>query len=108
MTDVLPFVVFLSIPAFVAVFEGGIRAAVAGGRRMLVVGMLVILGWGALVNASGALLRSSYCWSATPVHDDREPSRIWDWSDPQFFRPVKDAFDGASLHDVVLESCSAA
>lgn len=106
MTDVLPYVVYLSIPAFVAVFEGGIRAGSAGGRRVVVVAMLVILGWGALVNASGALLRSSYCWSATPVHVDRKPSRIWDWSDPQFLRPVKDAFDGASLHDVVLESCS--
>lgn len=107
MTDVLPFVVYLAIPAFVAVFAGGVRAGAAGGRRVFVVAMLVILGWGALVNASGALLRSSYCWSARPVHVDLKPSRIWDWSDPQFFRPVKDLFDGASLHDVVLESCSA-
>ena len=42
-----------------------------------------------------------------PVLIDEKPSRIWDWSDPQFFRPVKDAWNGASLHDVVLESCSA-
>jgi hypothetical protein len=108
LTDVLPYVVYLSVPVFVAVFEGGVRAGIAGGRRVVVFAMLVILAWGALVNASGALLRSSYCWSATPVHVDLKPSRIWDWSDPQFLRPVKDAFDGASIHDVVLESCSSA
>jgi hypothetical protein len=108
MTDVLPFVVYLAIPVFVTLAEGGLRASLNGGRRALAIAMLVVVGWGVLVNASGALLRSSYCWSATPVLIDQKPSRIWDWSDPQFFRPVKDAWNGASVHDVVLESCSAA
>jgi predicted anti-sigma-YlaC factor YlaD len=107
MTDALPFVVYLAIPVFAALFAGGLRASLTGGRRAAAIAMLVIVGWGALVNASGALLRSSYCWSAQPVLIDQRPSRIWEWTDPQFFRPVKDAWNGASLHDVVLESCSA-
>ena len=106
MTDALPFIVYLSIPALDAVFRGGVRAGATGGRRAVTVAMLVVLVWGVAVNASGALLRSSYCWSASPVLVDKDPSRIWDWSDPQFLRPVKDLRDGMSLHDVVLESCT--
>ena len=61
--------------------------------------------WSVGVNATGAVLRSGYCWSATPVHVDEDPSRIWDWSDPQFARPYRLALQGESLRTVVLQTC---
>jgi hypothetical protein len=106
MIDVLPFIVYLATPAFAAVFSEGIRESLASSRRAVAVVMLLIIGWGVLVNASGALLRSSYCWNASPALVDNHPSRVWDWRDPQFFRPVKDLLHGASPHDIMLQSCS--
>jgi hypothetical protein len=103
MTDVLPFLVYLAIPAVIAIFGEGWRVVPA--RRVAAGVACVLLGWSVVVNASGAVLRSAYCWSATPVQVDDRPSRIWDWSDPQFFRPVADLRDGMSVHDVVLGSC---
>jgi hypothetical protein len=107
MTDALPYIVYLAIPALEAVFGAGLRNAM---RTHLAVStaLLTILGWSVAVNASGAVLRSAYCWSATPTQIDLKPSRVWDWSDPQFLRPVKKLDEGASLHEVALGSCDAA
>ena len=73
MTDVLPFLVYLAIPAVVAIFGDGWRVACS--RRIAVGIACVLLGWSVVVNASGAVLRSAYRWSATPVQVDDRPSR---------------------------------
>ena len=107
MTDVLPYIVYLAIPALEAVFGAGLRVGLKSHFAVASV-LLVILGWSVVANASGALLRSAYCWSATPTQIDTKPSRVWDWSDPQFLRPLQRLDNGASLHEVVLGSCHAA
>jgi hypothetical protein len=107
MIDMLPFITYLAIPPLVSLFSSGITAGLVGGRSARIA-MSIIIGWGVLVNASGALLRSSYCWNAHPVIIDDHPSRVWDWGDPQFFRPVKDLSRGTSIHDVAVGSCSSA
>ena len=68
-------------------------------------GVAAALIWGLFVNATGALLRDSRCWSVVPVSVDAEPGRIWDWSDPQFLRPYRDLVEGHSLGWVLLGSC---
>lgn len=106
LTDTLPYVVFLALPALATVYDMSWRNATRHGRVALLAFASIVV-WSVAVNASGALLRSAYCWSATPVPVDSKPSRIWDWSDPQFLRPAKVLSDGGSLHDVVLETCPA-
>lgn len=106
-TEVLPIVVYLSVPALRALLE--LATDRTPPRASLVLGgAVLLLGWSVAVNATGAVLRSGYCWSATPVHVDQDPSRVWDWSDPQFARPYRRALEGASVHDVVLETCGSA
>jgi hypothetical protein len=105
MTDATPFVVFLAIPVLLALFSAGIRAGFAGPHRLVAIGVTAIVAWGLVVNAHGALLRSTFCWNATPVFIDDDPYRVWDLDDPQFLRAERDLFNGASVHDVVFGSC---
>jgi hypothetical protein len=71
----------------------------------LVVGIVLI--WGLFINGTGAAFRDGYCWSAYPNTIDSHPSRVWDWSDPQFLRPYHDLADGRSIKSVVAGSCLA-
>ena len=105
MIDVLPFLVVLSAPVLELLFRPRARF---GWGRVVPVLIVVVLAWSLFVNATGALFRSGYCWSATPTPLSASPQRVWDWSDPQFVRPYKDLADGQGLHQVVLGSCSTA
>jgi len=104
MLDIVPFLVVLAAPTFLVLFEPG-RAGRPWLHRLAVVGVAAALIWGLFVNATGALLRDSRCWSVVPVSVDAEPARIWDWSDPQFLRPYRDLTEGHSLGWVLLGSC---
>jgi hypothetical protein len=104
MLDIVPFLVVLAAPTFLVLFEPG-RAGRPWLHRLAVVGVAAALIWGLFVNATGALLRDSRCWSVVPVSVDAEPDRIWDWSDPQFLRPYRDLAEGHSLGWVLLGSC---
>ena len=103
-TDVLPVYVYLAVPVL-----GAVRRAWADRMRAantaVAVAVAAVLIWSVGVNATGAVMRSGYCWSATPVHVDEDPSRIWDSSDPQFARPYRLALQGESLRTVVLQTC---
>ncbi len=106
LTDISPFVVWLSLPVLV-IFDGIVTNRSSrfwndAGR----VGVCTIIAWGFVVNASGATLRSAFCWSATPEVITEAPSRAWNWKDPQFLRPIKVLRETGSLRQVVLQSCS--
>lgn len=60
------------------------------------------------MSATGATTRSSFCWSASPTFIDADPSRMWDFSDPQFLRPYRDLADGKSVRAVLIGSCEGA
>lgn len=105
MTDVLPYVVFLAIPVLDAVFDRERWSSSGPLVKVASLGLVALIAWSVLVNAVGATVRSAYCWSATPVIVDRRPSRIWQWSDPQFLRPFKDLSEGASVRDLVAAPC---
>ena len=76
-SDMVPFLVVLAVPA-VAVLAERDRAPVTA---WLAVSALVTASF--LINAEGAWTWSSWCWNATPSVDSK-PSRVWNWSDPQF------------------------
>lgn len=41
-----------------------------------------------LVHGAGATSADAQCWNAWPRSVDGDPSRVWDWDDPPFLRPV--------------------
>ena len=77
MTDIIPLLVLVACPAINLIANGRVR-------RTAVFALALAVGWGAIVNAEGALLRSTTCWNTTPVDVDKKPRRVWDWNDPQF------------------------
>lgn len=106
MLDIVPYLCYLSLPV--------VELALSGQRRLhspvrrpaaaaaLVVSVVV---WGLFVNGTGALLRSSRCWSIVPVSVDVRPSRAWSWSDPQWLWPWRQLAAGGSLVDVERPVC---
>jgi hypothetical protein len=107
MTDMMPFIVYLAIPAIGLVVPPMREFRMwSAARRVGVVLIGAVIVWSFAVNAVGAVTRSAYCWSATPVAIDRDASRLWDWSDPQFLRPVQRARAGDSLRQLVVGSCA--
>jgi hypothetical protein len=106
MLDIVPFLVVLAAPTFLVLFEPGHHGGRPWPRRLAIAGVVAVLIWGLFVNATGALLRDSRCWSVVPISVDAEPARIWDWSDPQFLRPYRDLVEGHSLGWVLSGSCT--
>jgi len=95
-TDMMPIFVALALPA-VEVVAGRLTPVIGRSgepppfrfRRALVVFTIVALVWGFVVNAQGAVLRSAWCWNNVPTDVDSQPSRLWQWSDPQFDRGLR-------------------
>jgi len=102
-TDIMPVLVVLALPAvevlarWMAPSATRSRAGPAEAaapprlrwRRALVALTLVALVWSVGVNAQGAILRSAWCWNSEPTQVDAHPSKLWDWSDPQFARGIR-------------------
>jgi hypothetical protein len=105
MLDIVPFLVVLAAPTFLVLAERARWQGRSWPHRLAVAGIVAVLGWGLFVNATGALLRDSRCWSVLPISVDVEPARIWDWSDPQFLRPYRDLAQGHSLGWVLGGYC---
>lgn len=79
MTDVLPLVAWLAVPAVDALAAGW----EAGRARLAVAAVALALAWSVAVNAEGAWLRTVHCWNVEPDNLDRHPGRVWSLSDPQ-------------------------
>ena len=80
-TDMLPFLVWLMIPA-VEMFRRpwGRRA-----RAWLAV-FVVLAAFSGFVHFRGATHGGCIGWNPRPVDVDQHPERLWDWSDPAFLR----------------------
>ncbi len=93
MTDIVPFLVVLSLPAF-QVLEDGISLAYlrqCGTKQRLAIAasflfFIITASWSVFVHARGARSVSGIGWNVYPNNIDLNPSRVWDWSDPQFLR----------------------
>ncbi|HEX3979658.1 MAG TPA: hypothetical protein VHW93_00450, partial [Acidimicrobiales bacterium] len=105
-TDLMPIFVVLALPAVEVLARwlapsptstASADAATAAGpatpslrwRRLLVALAIVALVWSVGVEAQGAILRSAWCWNNEPTDVDAHPSKLWDWSDPQFARGIR-------------------
>jgi hypothetical protein len=88
MTETLPFFFVLSIPFvdWLIAWRSEKPSSRPWTYRIAVVGSVVLLTCSVLVNAQGAVLRSSICWNLKG-HDvesvDQNPARVWSWNDPQ-------------------------
>ena len=81
MTDIVPFLCY-----FVA-FNFQLGDAVASWKRQAVAAVVAMFAAVSfLIHAQGALRNPPMAWNATPDNIDQNPSRLFDWSDPQFMR----------------------
>ena len=85
-TDMIPFLLALSMPAVVWVATSRARALKLS--AVALVAISVFFHW------QGAYLRSSYCWNVIPENVDQHPDRLWEWDDPQFLRGVSELVSG--------------
>jgi hypothetical protein len=81
LTDTLPYLVYFLFPALCAL------SRLRGWRKTVVVSVLVATAALSVgIHWRGATNRVVYAWNAGPVSVDVQPSRVWDWRDPQFLR----------------------
>lgn len=82
--DVIPWLTWLTVGALAGWRHGrSVAASVLRSRVELIVGGLLLVA-GIAIQAAGALSMRTMYWNGRPVDVARTPSRIWDWSDPQF------------------------
>jgi hypothetical protein len=90
LTDMLPWLAVLAVIAVESWLgdraEGGARDATA--LRVEATAAALLVGIAVAIHAGGALSIRSELWNNSPREVDVEPSRIWDWSDPQFLAVV--------------------
>lgn len=84
MTDPVPLLVFLAIPAVAALWRW-----VGAGRssRLVQLGAAacgLALVWSVAVHAQGAYFRAVNYWNIEPTDVNHDPDRVWSLSDPQF------------------------
>jgi hypothetical protein len=80
-TDLVPFLAFFT--SFNFAEFGKVRYRV----RMTAIGATIILVVASfLIHSQGAIRRETWTWNAVPNNIDENPSRVWDWRDPQFAR----------------------
>ena len=106
-SDMVPFLVVLCIPAlgYIATLTRVPNATHPHWPVLTCTFLLVATSF--LIHFQGAYFRSSWCWNNAPVSVDDDPSRLWDWGDPQFtagFRGFLDGVPGSLNRGIVLES----
>ena len=81
MTDVIPFLVYFTAFNFrlPETFRPRTQTAVSAAVAVLALVSLTI-------HAHGALRYATWQWNIAPTNIDDDPSRAWDWRDPQFAR----------------------
>ncbi|MCR9140781.1 MAG: glycosyltransferase family 39 protein [bacterium] len=84
MTDMFPFFFWFLIPVLQEIdFR---NRAVTAGRVLLLAVLILTSVWSVFVHYRGANDTATLFWNVTPVDVDQDPTRVWDWSDPQFLR----------------------
>ena len=80
-SDMVPYLVYFLIPVIAL-----IPTLPARRRAVWVGGFAVLLAISFAIHYRGANTRAVYRWNSEPVNVDADPSRVWDWRDPQFMR----------------------
>jgi len=98
-TDVIPFLVVLSMPAVQALAD--LPAGRSRTAWLSVAAALAVVSIG--VHAQGGVLRAAQCWNLEPVPIEVDNNRVWSFSDPLVTRGLRRLLSGAP----VLERCDA-
>jgi len=78
-TDIVPFLVYFTA------FNLRLPASLGSRTQTAVCGCMAILALASvLIHAQGGLRPMTLVWNPIPVDIDQDPSRAWDWTDPQF------------------------
>ena len=85
-SDMVPFLVILSLPALDALARPAERGSIVHAARGLSIAAAVV---SLLIHFQGAYFRSSWCWNNEPTDVDKDQSKLWDWRDPQFLRGAR-------------------
>lgn len=80
-SDMTPLLIFLLIPL---VSRWPFRASTRPRLRQAGAALLVVVSVG--IACIGANVPAALRWNVTPANVDEQPSRLWDWHDPQFMR----------------------
>ena len=81
MTDVVPFLVYFTA------FNFRLPETVRPRTQTAISTVIVLLALAsAVIHAQGAIRYKTWEWNYIPDNIDSNPSRAWDWSDPQFAR----------------------
>ena len=87
LTDITPLLIWFLVPVLVALApESDMNAATTRRKRCVLIVVGLVVAFGTVVQARGALAPSTVEWNGTPRDIDASPARLWDWSDPQFLR----------------------
>jgi hypothetical protein len=82
MTDILPWLYLLyiiSIQTYLSLKSDNRRKKILLGCIGCIL-MIISIG----IHARGALSKNTWLWNIYPTNIDSQPSRLWDWRDPQF------------------------
>jgi hypothetical protein len=104
-TDVVPLLMYWVIIVTQGL-AGSSFAKLWRRRRGVVLASTAIVLASVFINAQGALVRSTFCWNATPIFIEDAPERVWDWKDPQMFRGIRRLTSGDELSSVIAGSCN--
>jgi len=81
MTDIVPFLVYFTA------FNFRLPETIRAGTQIAVSAVVAVLALVSLtIHAQGALRYATWQWNVIPHSIDDDPSRAWDWHDPQFAR----------------------
>ncbi len=83
-TDLVPFLAFFTSFNFVYFGKLGART-----RMAAITGAFLLAGGSFFMHAQGALRVAPLAWNFSPNNIDENPSRAWDWRDPQFARGIR-------------------
>jgi hypothetical protein len=83
--DVLPYLFYLMIPVMGAMTWNSLR----GRSLSIAFGLAAVISFA--IHLYGATSWKPHRWNSEPVNVDIVPSRVWDWSDPQFLRGLHKA-----------------
>src|SRR5216683_1770027 len=93
LTDVLPYLFYLMIPAIGALTWDSIRGRI----ETVAFGLTAAISFA--IHLYGAVSWGPHRWNGEPANVDLHPNRVWDWSDPQFLRGLRKAPTTSSLEE---------
>jgi MFS family permease len=99
-TDVLPFFIYLMLPAL-ETLPSSFRGLTIR-KRLGFLTVTLLIATSVVTNAQGAIFNETTCWNVEPMNGEPFVERFWDWSDPQMLRGVRALASGQDILAVVL------